>query len=476
MEKELLNFEDISQEKSVVWYKAFIRETGESVDVNAINTEEGELIYFDKNDKQYHEIDLCVPAYSCVMEQAFNMSGNAVFAKLKESETQIAVEPIDDNGFVFYRDEYNNVYSLLDLVLSNQKAGKKLRFETLEDRMLYYRAKPEQYISKNSYVIVMLDGKNFSQKIKRKYKRPFDNNFIKLMNDTAAYVCSKIQGAKFAYVQSDEISIFFSDADSPKSTLFYDGRVVKLLSIIPAIATSYFNRHVLDDKLAIENLSASDIRQIVENEDLYQFDAKVWTLPTLTEVWNWFLYRNRDCTKNSKQQAAQTYLPQNKLKNVHTDDQIKMLVDEKGIDWHTDYDDGQKYGRFIYKEKEQHTREFRGESIPYERSVWKSHYGRDLDAEGSKEWFMKTLIEPCGFPETDTVSKTFEDILSENKMYCEKLLKNLAYLSELNEVFPDKTDDYCENLIDNQYSDIKEIILQTDVIIGKLKENSVKNC
>lgn len=345
---------------------------------------------------------------------------------------------------------------------------KKPKFESLEDRMLYYRGKPEQYIPKNSYVLVMLDGRSFSQKIKKKYERPFDDNFIRLMNDTAAYVCSQIQGAKFAYVQSDEISIFLSDADAPESTLFYDGRLVKLLSIIPAIATSYFNRHVLDDKLEIENLSADDIRQIVQQDPLYQFDGKVWSVPTLNDVFGWFLYRQNDCIRNSKQQAAQTYLPHKKLLSVNTDEQIQMLLNEKGIDWHTAYDDGKKFGRFVYKEKEQHVRMWQGEQIEYERSVWKAHYGKELHTPEGKEWFMDTLIEPCNFPDSDTLNKTLTDLFSENSQHCEQMLRNLAYVSDLTERFPVEISDEVEEVSDDQYDAVRAINVETKRVIENL--------
>ena len=338
------------------------------------------------------------------------------------------------------------------------------KFETLEERMLFYRSKPEQIIPKNSYVLCMLDGKNFSSLVKEKFLQPFDNQFITLMNDTAAYVCSKIQGSKFAFVQSDEISIFISDAEAEDRTLYFKGRMVKMLSVIPAIATSYFNRRVIDSIVSTP-ASSDDIRQMIENEPLYQFDCKVWTVPTLTEVWNHFLWRSRDCLRNSKLQAAQTYLDYETLVRKNADEQIELLKNFNGIDWNTAYNDGEKYGRFVYKIKEPHTREFNGEIIPYERSVWKPVYGRDLDAQDGKEWFFQTLIEPFKFPEINAINKTFKDLLEENKNYCNKILKNLAYLSELNEVAPDAVDDYSETLLDNQYSNIKDIISQTDAII-----------
>ena len=151
------------------------------------------------------------------------------------------------------------------------------KFETLEERMLFYRSKPEQVIPKNSYVLCMLDGKNFSSLVKEKFLQPFDNQFITLMNDTAAYVCSKIQGSKFAFVQSDEISIFISDAEAEDRTLYFKGRMVKMLSVIPAIATSYFNRRIivvyikllthLEQEEILESIRSA-IESFVRNENI----------------------------------------------------------------------------------------------------------------------------------------------------------------------------------------------------------------
>ena len=85
---------------------------------------------------------------------------------------------------------------------------------------------------------------------------PFDADFIRIMNETAAYVCSKVQGSKFAFVQSDEISIFLTDindekVDKNENTMFFDGRLTKMLSIIPGLATSYFNRRMQTGKQQI---------------------------------------------------------------------------------------------------------------------------------------------------------------------------------------------------------------------------------
>ena len=90
---------------------------------------------------------------------------------------------------------------------------------------------------------------------------------------------------------------------------------------------------------------------MVEDQKLVEFDCKAWNVPNENDMFAWCLYRQNDCIKNSKQQAAQTYLSHKELLNLNTDEQIALLKEKKGIDWNTDFSDGKKYGRFIYKEE-----------------------------------------------------------------------------------------------------------------------------
>ena len=194
---------------------------------------------------------------------------------------------------------------------------KEQKFDSLEDRMLYYRRQTDYRLKHQSYVLVMLDGKNFSQKVKKRFKRPFDSEFITLMNKTAAHVCSEVQGAKFAYVQSDEISILVTDFETPETSAYFDFRLCKMLSVIASTATAYFNRLV-----AKKIFSGPFAEQALDNEPIYEFDAKVWTVPCANDAFAWFLYRQNDCKRNSKQQAAQTYLSHKELLRKNTEEQI----------------------------------------------------------------------------------------------------------------------------------------------------------
>ena len=102
----------------------------------------------------------------------------------------------------------------------------------------------------------------------------------------------------------------------------------------------------------------------------------------------WFLFRNIDCIRNSKQQTAQTYLTHKELMGKHTDDQIQILNDKCGIDWNQ-FNDGEKYGRLVVKRDIECTREENGETITFTRSKWFADNGMDLTIKKNRDLFRK---------------------------------------------------------------------------------------
>lgn len=234
----------------------------------------------------------------------------------------------------------------------------------------------------------MLDGRSFSKMVKKKFELPFDDNFIDMMNETAKYICKKIQGALFAYVQSDEISILLSD----KGDTFFGGRLNKMQSIIASMAASKFNQLMMLYNLE-NGVKLNDPMKIVESTNLVDFDCKVWNVPTFNDAIAWFMYRQLDCIRNSKQQAAQTYLSFAQLLNQNTDKQITLLKVNKGIDWETEYDDGKKYGRFIYKEigPVNVYVEKLNKVIECNRHFWSTHFAFELTDNDKKDEFIKLI-------------------------------------------------------------------------------------
>lgn len=249
-----------------------------------------------------------------------------------------------------------------------------MKFDSLADKCNYYRSLTDYKLIPGMPVIVMLDGRSFSKFIKKSFNLPFDDRFINIMNFVAEKLCSSISGAKVAYVQSDEISIFLEDYKQINTESFFGYRLTKLLSIIASIATGWFNK---------------ELWKIFPESNPIQFDCKAWNVPNLNEVYAWFLYRQNDCIRNSKQQVTQQYYSHKELNGMRVDDQIQKLKDEKGISWWNDFSDNEKYGRLIWKVKERYLDIERG--LEYDRGVWKSHPAYELNK--SREEFIN-LIKP----------------------------------------------------------------------------------
>lgn len=246
----------------------------------------------------------------------------------------------------------------------------------------------------------MVDGRAFSKLIKKRFKLPFDDTFIDMMNKTAQYVCENVQGCKIAYVQSDEISFLITDYDTPESDSFFGFRLCKMQSIIASLATAKFNQLMAINEVwtssydytlmdSVDTLyNIKDAVNKMKGLPLAEFDCKVWPVPNANDAFAWFLYRQIDCTRNSKQQAAQTYLSHNKLVGKNVDEQLELLKEAKGIDWNTDYSDGKKYGRFVYQGVKHMKKNVNGNIIEFDRNVWEPHDGFPLTEPESKEKFF----------------------------------------------------------------------------------------
>lgn len=248
-----------------------------------------------------------------------------------------------------------------------------MKFENLEERMLYYRQLSDHKLMPGTPVIMMLDGRSFSKIIKKKFTRPFDADFIEMMNETARYLMQNMPNCKFAYVQSDEISLFLSDYENISSDSFFSYRLCKMQSIAASLASAKFNQlltmyHLKEWARENEKVELDDVNGIIGKQKLIEFDCRAWNVPTENDAYAWFLYRQYDCIRNSKQQTAQTYLSHKSLLGLDTDKQVEKLKKEKNINWY-ELPQGQKFGRFIYKVTEQHHNE--EHDVDYERTVIK---------------------------------------------------------------------------------------------------------
>ena len=101
--------------------------------------------------------------------------------------------------------------------------------DDLGNRMKHnYEDRSRFYLTRRTPVIIRLDGKAFHTLTKR-FIRPFDAFFNRAMARTALQCVEDFQGAKVAYVQSDEISILLTDFDKLSTDAWFDYNIRRCL-------------------------------------------------------------------------------------------------------------------------------------------------------------------------------------------------------------------------------------------------------
>lgn len=218
----------------------------------------------------------------------------------------------------------------------------KFENDSLGTRMKEYEDISRVKLPKKSYILARMDGKAFHTYC-RNLDKPFDLGFIEDMDSTAIRLCEKIQNVHFAYVQSDEISLFIHEKDI-KSEPWYDNNLQKMCSVGASIATAEFNkrrmyRQCVNDKDGF--LDGDDLDKFT----MAEFDARFWVVPMAVEVHNYFLWRQKDATRNSISTVAQSLYSHKELEGVKSDG-LQEMIWQKGINWN-DLPEGQKRGRFI---------------------------------------------------------------------------------------------------------------------------------
>ena len=131
------------------------------------------------------------------------------------------------------------------------------------------------------------------------------------------------------YSQSDEISLVFF-APEERSQLPFDGKMVKLTSVLASAATMYFNMN-------------PDISFLGPQ----QFDCRFFSVPDLSEATNYILWRMRDCSRNSILSVAQYYLSHKKMQGKKCSELLDILFAEKQVIWGYDFSIREQRGSLI---------------------------------------------------------------------------------------------------------------------------------
>lgn len=160
-----------------------------------------------------------------------------------------------------------------------------MNFTDFDKKMRVYEESLDQYITPETYIVIRLDGRSFHNLVKAcNYKRPFDEEFNKRMNDTVIYLMLNSKfNIKYGYAQSDEISLLLDLNDET-----FGRKTRKINSIMASLATISFNSYKYQEKYINNN-----------KEALGTFDCRVVPLPNAQLVCDYFLWRQEDANRNA---------------------------------------------------------------------------------------------------------------------------------------------------------------------------------
>lgn len=214
--------------------------------------------------------------------------------------------------------------------------------DSLGDRMKNnYENRAKTYLVRRMPVIIRLDGKAFHSFTKG-LKKPYDEIFHNIMNETMRYLCENIQGCKLGYTQSDEITLLLTDYDTLTTDAWFDNNVQKICSVSASMATMAFNKYFrfyrdgyLDSVAALQDFDTeSDYLNTLYKciEKGAMFDSRCFNIPE-DEVTNCFLWRQNDATRNAIQMLGQCNFSHKELHGKSCNDIQDMLMLQKGINF-----------------------------------------------------------------------------------------------------------------------------------------------
>ncbi len=157
---------------------------------------------------------------------------------------------------------------------------------------------------------VRLDGKAFHTFTKQ-FTAPYSDEFMDAMDTTASYLAKTfVSGALFAYVQSDEITVFFTDlmTDKALDDRSNKWKLEKILSTYASAATGAF------------------LKALPDVDGLPVFDARVLTMDSFEDICLYMNWRRLDARKNSISMAAEQVCSHKQLIGVSTKERAAMLV------------------------------------------------------------------------------------------------------------------------------------------------------
>jgi tRNA(His) 5'-end guanylyltransferase len=160
------------------------------------------------------------------------------------------------------------------------------------------------------------------------FKKPYDKLFAECMWETAKKMCENIEGVRFSFVQSDEITLILANWENPKTEPWFGNNLQKIVSISASMATLFFSKN-FEEAIRDEYFdwyttgTVNDEKEKLLNQHtqaysnkLCVFDARAFIVPR-EEIFNVLYWRQLDCKRNSIQLLGQAHFSHNQLPSHH---------------------------------------------------------------------------------------------------------------------------------------------------------------
>ena len=216
--------------------------------------------------------------------------------------------------------------------------------DDLGDRMKEYEGEyAKRRLDPMQPTIARIDGRTFS-KFTKGFVKPFVKIITNAMNGTTKALVDKTH-ADIGYVQSDEITLIWRDQENPESSMFFDWREQKLVSVLASMAAAEFNWFMIEGM----TLDAKPHLRVKLQMTRPHFDCRVWQVPDREEAANTLLWRAQDARRNAISAFAQQYVSHKKLQGLNQKEMLDAAYENAAPDIMSVMTMDDMYGRYFQR-------------------------------------------------------------------------------------------------------------------------------
>jgi tRNA(His) 5'-end guanylyltransferase len=227
-----------------------------------------------------------------------------------------------------------------------------------EDDFLYFKTKEVESAQKidldyrRKWIIARVDGMRFHT-FTRAFLKPYDPYLHYLINTSMLTVLKHEYKTnwKYAYFQSDEVSICFPLLHKEESEFPFGAKRDKIIATLLQINT-IMQYYLFQDQL-VSNRSLEKIwnvmipildkipfpqkgrqREIQRPSHFFGFDCRVFECYE-EDIGRYLTWRRRDAIRNSKSSIARCFVSQKQLSGLNATEQIELLESKHNFNYYT---------------------------------------------------------------------------------------------------------------------------------------------